>query len=538
MDESSTKRTRASGEVLDYLLSEFDKNHNPTPEQRKEMSEKTGMNEKAVRIWFQNRRAKVRKFEKISKSSNSSRSNSLNMGLNNPNLNLNNLNSLNKANADIPIDINEYYGFIDCSSLSVGSWQRLKSGHHDSHSLQNNLIKLSPFSLNSVMNKVDLLVILSKKNAEINYFFSAIANNSKILFRIFYPISSILTCSLLDNNITKGNSELRLSLSHSPKFSVYFFNGVHANSNQWSICEDFSEGQQVSQAYMTEAGTCTPHVLVGVKNSLQYLNAYISENNQLLQHQQQNLTPPDSDLGLPKYNHQPQIDLPDNHGPAGSFQFTTDHVGMWDNSLHPADTPNAHSGTGAAPTSLKPTLSPVLAMQTGLSPERLDNYHDNQSDTTRSISYKQEKPNNDTYHMFSQPDTPEFFSTINGGEDRTPGVSDKLTGGFSNSDTPSLVNLEAQTSVDDGTYTHLNAHHNDENIDMMAGDEFLVPDSNEFFDFHQVSEDHETPVTTTETPKVNEASTKKDVKPTTTTGTSSSANSTAMDNFIDYGTNC
>jgi regulatory protein PHO2 len=488
MDESSTKRTRASGEVLDYLLSEFERNHNPSPEQRKEMSERTGMNEKAVRIWFQNRRAKVRKFEKISKSSSSSRSNSLNTGLTNPNLNFTNLNSLNKANSDIPIDINEFYGFIDCSSLSVGSWQRIKSGHHDSHSLQNNLIKLSPFSLNSVMNKVDLLVILSKKNAEINYFFSAIANNSKILFRIFYPMSSILTCSLLDNNITKGNSELRLSLSHSPKFSVYFFNGVHANSNQWSICEDFSEGQQVSQAYMTETGTCTPHVLVGVKNSLQYLNAYISENNQILQHQQQNLTPPDSDLGVPKYNHQSQIDLSDNHRPAGSFQFTTDQVGMWENnSLHQSDTPNGHSGVGATSTSPKPTLSPVLAMQTGLSPERLESYHDNQSDTSHSINFKQDKPDDDTYHIFNQPDTPEFFSTINGGgagrggEGDTPVVSEKLSGGFTTSDTPSLVKLGSRTSVDDGTYTHMNGHHNDENIDMMAGDEFLVPDSNEFF---------------------------------------------------------
>lgn len=42
-EESSNKRTRASGEVLEYLLREFDKNQNPTPDQRKEISERTNM---------------------------------------------------------------------------------------------------------------------------------------------------------------------------------------------------------------------------------------------------------------------------------------------------------------------------------------------------------------------------------------------------------------------------------------------------------------------------------------------------------------
>lgn len=302
-EDNTLKRTRASGEVLDYLLREFEQNHNPSPEQRKEISERTAMTEKAVRIWFQNRRAKLRKFERMGKPVKSGMSSPAHSGNNGHNGHngirshtasdhSSRSNSLTHVSASglrmhnaIPIELNDKYCFIDCLSLSVGSWQRIISGHHDVHALQHLLINLSPFTLNTVMNNVDLMVILSRKNLEINYFFSAISNNSKILFRIFYPISSVLSCLLLDNNINKENNELRLNLLRKPKFSVYFFNGVNANLNQWSICDDFSEGQQVSSAYYAHGGTSTPHVLVGVKGSLQYLNAYIMENSHQQHHQ-------------------------------------------------------------------------------------------------------------------------------------------------------------------------------------------------------------------------------------------------------------
>lgn len=290
MTEEVQKRTRASGDVLEYLIHEFELNPNPGPDQRKVCSERTGMSEKAIRIWFQNRRAKFKKLERQAKSAkpnsdihgtkalpHNAYSSPNNNSVDSPRSNL--LTKNTKATSSIqvtPSEINEKYCFVDCTSLSVGTWQRVKTGIHDNQALLNSLVNLSPYTLNRCMNNVDLMVIFSKKNAEINYFFLAMANNSKILFRIFYPLASIATCSLLDSSIEQDSIELRLGLVSKPKFSVFFFNRSHANLNQWSICDDFSENQQVSSAFYTPGGTLTPHVLVGKTESLHHLQNYIN----------------------------------------------------------------------------------------------------------------------------------------------------------------------------------------------------------------------------------------------------------------------
>ncbi|KAG5420278.1 PHO2 [Candida metapsilosis] len=320
------KRVRATGEVLNFLISEFEKNPSPSPDRRRYISQTAQMNEKAVRIWFQNRRAKQKKYERSlrqghsSVSSASSSSSSSSSITNFPTSFGKDLAShhttFDLIQKHVPIEINEKYSFIDCTSLSVGSWQRVKSGIHKQSLLQNNLINLSPFNLNNVMQQVDLLVLLSRKNHELNYFFSATSNDSKILFRIFYPLTAISHCSLHDNLINSENNELKIHLCQQPKFSVYFFNGLNSTTNQWSICDDFSEGQQVSRAYSSaktvgnydykksnsnksldeseasdeqeheeeeeeeeeEGNSDVPHVLVGSKIALNYLSAYISQS--------------------------------------------------------------------------------------------------------------------------------------------------------------------------------------------------------------------------------------------------------------------
>ncbi|ODV78761.1 homeobox-domain-containing protein, partial [Suhomyces tanzawaensis NRRL Y-17324] len=420
-DENSSKRTRASGEVLDFLLQEFDRNHNPTPDQRKEISERTGMAEKAVRIWFQNRRAKLRKVERMSSSSSipvkkagshhSSRSNSFGHDERPFTSAANGAHSGNTGNGGnngtIPIEVNDTYCFIDCSSLLVGSWQRIKSGVHDEQALRTKFVNLSPFTLNTVMNSVDLLVILSKKNLEINYFFLAVLNHSKILFRIFYPISSIVSTSLLDNNIHKESNELRLSFAHQPKFSVYFFNGVNANANQWSICDDFSEGHQVSLAHMNEGGTLTPHVLVGVKTSLQYLNAHF----------------------------------------AGS---TTALV-----TAHP---PVKHASSGLS------GFSPLANFDAAASPNSLASAGSHfQKDIYMHMSHH--SAHKDYEEMFNSANTPDFLANLDGDHDPAKPKSSDST-----SNSPSLNSIANTNPVHAYTHQHQNGHN--PAYELLGGPEF------------------------------------------------------------------
>lgn len=324
-DSLAPKRSRATGELLALLIAEFQKNINPNGAVRKQLADSTGMSERSVRIWFQNRRAKLKKMEKMSKdgSSTDQRRNSDNWltGDSAPNyINKNRLamvganSSMNtlQQQAKAPITINENYCLVDCNSISIGTWQRIKSGYINSQILKN-LINLSPKFLNSLMFSTDLLIILSKKNQEMNYFFSGFFQNNKILFRIFYPLESILSCSLLNQLQQIGDNkneasyvdgaELRLTLSTSPKFAVFFLNNTatgRENTNQWSICDDFSEGQQVNNAFVGEGGTDVPHILVGVDHeALQFLNNYILQyhQQQLMQLQVQLLQQPSDVLG-------------------------------------------------------------------------------------------------------------------------------------------------------------------------------------------------------------------------------------------------
>lgn len=306
---SKPKRTRATGEALDILKKEFDMNPNPTSQRRKKLSELTGLPEKNVRIWFQNRRAKLRKGDRrgLREESGGIDSSAIS-GL----LPYDNSSECTTFFDRIPLNINNNYYFIDICSITVGSWNRMKSGalRKDNLITIKDLSNLSPISINEIMsNATDLMVLISKKNFEINYFFSAMANNTKILFRIFFPINSVLNCSLTletddiidsgtqpdvnededtnENPITNDDNcdeisnrfgELKLTVSRPPNFAVYFLDASDDGSNnQWSICEDFSEGRQVNDAFV--GGSNIPHALKGSQNSLKFMNSLILDYN-------------------------------------------------------------------------------------------------------------------------------------------------------------------------------------------------------------------------------------------------------------------
>ncbi|CCD23363.1 Pho2p NDAI_0B03290 [Naumovozyma dairenensis CBS 421] len=317
---TKTKRKRAKGETLNILKQYFDQNPIPSLQERKNISKLTNMPEKNVRIWFQNRRAKLKKngtilnIKKQQQQHSNSQKNKNNNNNNNNNENSsysddsNDNNSESNSNSDgsadaeddindaffdrIPIDSNKNYYFIDSCSITVGSWNRMKNGSllEKDYPIVNTLSNLSPISIDKIMaNTTDLLILVSRKNDEINYFFSALADETKILFRIFFPLSSVQNCSLVlqtDNDILPTDlesiqqeeekfGELKLTLTKSPTFAVYFVENTddQLSLNQWSICEDFSEGKQVTDAFI--GGSNLPHILKGLQNSLKFLNSYI-----------------------------------------------------------------------------------------------------------------------------------------------------------------------------------------------------------------------------------------------------------------------
>lgn len=420
---NKSKRKRAKGETLNILKREFNLNPSPTPQQRKDIAKLIGMPPKSVTIWFQNKRAKMKRKRlkdendamnngsSLAQKSNRSMSDTGNRIRNKKLLrqkrrksksqrrrlsanNNDNLSPMSNEDYDddedddndrygdeeeddyadyddddnesgynsrssslsndmedereinffdrVPLDINKNYYFIDVCSITVGTWNRMKSGSILRKKLKTlrNLRNLSPKSVNDIMlDSTDLIVLISKKNFEINYFFSAVTNNSKILFRVFYPISSVINCSISleseeaitnsnangksetnNNNPSNNNengdttnkfSELKLTIDKSPNFAVYFLNeNILDTQNQWSICEDFSEGKQVNDAFI--GGSNLPHILKGLQDSLKFMNSLILDykaTNQIIP------PPPPSQ---PIYFPRPQI----HHEPLDVSQST------------------------------------------------------------------------------------------------------------------------------------------------------------------------------------------------------------------------
>ncbi|VEU21983.1 DEKNAAC102988 [Brettanomyces naardenensis] len=305
--EKQQRRSRASGEILELLIAEFNKSSNPASSVRKAISTKTGMSERSVRIWFQNRRAKQRKMEKMKKERAEQEQQLQDQGFGavgqesgdgtaGGSIDTRGSGSSMLLEESLPMDVNEKYSLIDCRSLSVGQWQRIRSGLIDRDALSE-LHNLSPRLLNSLLDSTDLLVILSKKDHELNYFFSGVFQNEKVLFRIFFPVVNVVRTSFIDNqtqnadednaNAPSSPTQLLLELTAPPKFAVHFLRDPvtgRENANQWSICEDFSEGQQVVTAHVGEGGTGIPHILTGSLPHLQYLNTAILSYCQVFAH--------------------------------------------------------------------------------------------------------------------------------------------------------------------------------------------------------------------------------------------------------------
>lgn len=340
------KRSKVTRESLQILNLEFEKCQNPHPEIRKGIAAETGLSERTVRIWFQNKRAKTRKQERDRKqqhylnpsfkifhtqnvpvvdvnftSNNTSNVNLLPASQTNampfPNM-TNSSNHLPSPNVVkdkktqklvtkkqcisstpkskiptidmgkcIPLYINSQFDYIDSSCIIIDKWQRVKSEQSINLQFIPELLTLSPQDINKLMvQSLDLVIIISKKSNVINYFFSTISNKKKVIFRIYYPLSSISSFNI-SNSITniesplfknEFNSEISLLLNEPPSFEINFVD-EKTTKNTWIKTGDFSINKQVQNCFSGNGkGNDIPHKIIGRVQAIMHLYDYIHNN--------------------------------------------------------------------------------------------------------------------------------------------------------------------------------------------------------------------------------------------------------------------
>lgn len=266
-----TRRARLNGKSLEILMEEFQKCPNPSPEIRKLIANRVNIAERSVRIWFQNRRAKIRKSEKLKNYQYNYSEDQYYDGK-----------DLGKC---ISLIINPEYYFIQSKSISVGHWERIKQDCATNYMFAPKLDDLLPLSVEELMeDPLDLAVILLQKNRQLNYIFTSVSHEEKVIFRIYYSLLSVESCTLTSipaNAPTDSkplNSEITLFLNKPPQFAVYFtrtFN-LHSGPDTWTVAEDFSIDHQVKNAFVGPGGKNIPHRVVGRTLHLDYLHKLIN----------------------------------------------------------------------------------------------------------------------------------------------------------------------------------------------------------------------------------------------------------------------
>lgn len=257
--DPSAKRAHAAGSNLEYLKQIFSQNPNPAIEDRLKISRKTRIPEKSVRIWFQNYRAKMRR---IAVEDGSDAPHKV------PLLRLPNA----LSTEGITCDIDELYVNIDVTYVHAREWTRARLGFRSP--LRTPSDHLSPLAILSALGTSNLLVLLSRCDPEINYFFLP-DDCSGVVFRIFYPVSTIIGCRLVHHG--RADSHLEIMLGQAPKFAAHYSNQAE---DFWQVCADFSDGKQMGSAHFGVGGAAIPHVLQGPAESLERLRAYLTKSDE------------------------------------------------------------------------------------------------------------------------------------------------------------------------------------------------------------------------------------------------------------------
>ena len=294
---AKAKRIRVTGNALAQLKRVYQHSPCPSMQMRKQLAEEIDLPERTITVWFQNRRATLKKKRRMREERRRQGHGNDESGSEDSDGDYSDLGSDEYSETEklslfdrVPVSTNRDYNLIDICSITVGSWNRTKNGTITpvAFDVVRNLKNLSPKSIYKIIGRsTDMLVLISQKNLEINYFFCQFSEENKTLFRVFYPINSVSNCTLtLESGaeLAAGREvsnfgEMKLTLDKPPTFAVHFFKPEYREipkTNQWSLCEDFSVGKQVNDAYI--GGSNMPHCLKGLQSSLLYMNSLILDH--------------------------------------------------------------------------------------------------------------------------------------------------------------------------------------------------------------------------------------------------------------------
>ncbi|CAO3702234.1 unnamed protein product [Rhizopus stolonifer] len=225
--EDTKKRTRVTPGQLSILEETFSMTATPDNRLRKQLAERLKMPERSIQIWFQNRRAKVKMLQKrvLLRQEEANRSNpywrpkvpihrawSSDMAnlFNTPSISVTGPAAAYMTPSPQPMFKDLNVGYITASSLTIGSWHRMKINQQD----------------------------LSCSYILMNRAFSWHIRDNEYHFKMTVPFDVISTIELvvLEDNLS---AQINLQLLEPPVFFM-------ESGSQWIQCSDFTEGMQAS----------------------------------------------------------------------------------------------------------------------------------------------------------------------------------------------------------------------------------------------------------------------------------------------------
>ncbi|KAJ1557923.1 hypothetical protein HK096_004574, partial [Nowakowskiella sp. JEL0078] len=254
LNTGNKKRSRATPEQLSILETTFVSNPIPNGTLRRDISNKCGMTERSVQIWFQNRRARARINQRRMKETASNYQESaffgsgsvINVPTQHPNLASSSLNQFEMQSKVVLHSgpqgfVNTNPGLIangltqmpvgnvkfTVSSLAVGSWSRTAS-----------------------VGRADDFLHCTANMLERCFVWMIVENGVGFRMTIpFFSISKIQLYALPDYGTDGGEAEIMFDLNCSPTFMMETDPRNGTQVRNWMQCTDFTEDSQGSVVF-------------------------------------------------------------------------------------------------------------------------------------------------------------------------------------------------------------------------------------------------------------------------------------------------